>query len=178
MRFILMSKKRICSWDDVNAIYRRDTLLNIPFRDVSFAEDALWAGDVLKQGYAIVYNPAAKVSHYHFETPAYTFRRCFTIYYHFYKFFQSRPVPPGNELLNILRNAKLLAFETKISWKNKWKWLLFNFHQRQAVREAIRVFDQTLSAGETFLDEKHREISATPPQASKPGFELATQPLT
>jgi rhamnosyltransferase len=157
-------KKKICSWDDVNAMYRKDTLLKIPFRNVSFAEDALWARDALQNGYAIVYNTRARVNHYHFETPDYTFRRSFTIHYHFYKFFGIRPSSNASELVSILRNIKLLCFE-KISMADKFRWLAYNFRQRKALKRSANLFNIALAKGETELEKKHHEISGIPPQA-------------
>lgn len=161
-------KKAICSWDDVTAMYRRDILLKNPFPVVSFAEDALWARDALSRGFAIVYNTAAKVKHYHFETPDFTFRRNFTLHYHFYKFFGVKPAWNRNELLGILKNAKLLLMESRLGWKQKWKWLVFNYKQRQAVKRSIEVFNQALARGESELDKIHEELTSIPPQAAMP----------
>lgn len=165
-------KKKICSWDDVNAMYRRDLLLKIPFQNVSFAEDALWAKDALQNGYAIVYNNAARVKHYHFETPDFTFRRSFTIHYFFYKFFGVKPTFRNNELLEILRNIKLLSFEKSISLKNKWRWILFNYRQRQAFKRSVNIFKMAQAKGEEELEKKHYEISGIPPQALSPEMKL------
>jgi rhamnosyltransferase len=160
--------KRICSWDNVNAMYRRDALLAVPFKPVSFAEDALWARDVLLAGYSIVYNPAAKVKHYHFEDPEYTFKRSFTVYYHFYKFFGVKPVVNGNNLIDVLKNAKLLLKEECISWKAKINWLVFNYRQRTAFNRAAMLFNDSLKKGENNLEQLHNELCRNAPQAHKP----------
>ncbi|HMI62056.1 MAG TPA: glycosyltransferase family 2 protein [Puia sp.] len=162
-------QRNICRWDDVNAMYRRDVLLSLPFRFTSFAEDALWARDALMAGYAIVYNTAARVKHYHFETPEYAFRRSFTVYYHMYIYFSERPSRVDNGLIMLLRNSKLLLKESRIGWPDKWKWLLFNYRQRTAINKAIDIFNDALAKGRTELDCKHNEICRTPPQALKPG---------
>lgn len=162
-------QRNICRWDDVNAMYRRDILLKLPFRVTGFAEDVLWARDALLAGYAIVYNTAARVEHYHFETPEFAFRRSFTVYYHMYKYFSARPSRMDNGPIMLLRNSKLLLKESRIGWPDKWKWLLFNYRQRKALNKAIDIFNEALAKGETELDSKHKEINQTPPQALKPG---------
>lgn len=161
-------KKRVCSWDNVNAAYRRDILLKIPFQKVSFAEDALWARDVIRSGYSLVYNSAARVYHYHFETPDFTFRRHFTVYYHFYRLFDVKPSGYSNELVHVLKNLKLLVGENQLSWKQRWKWLRYNHYYRKAVNKAVKGFHDALQRGDAVLTSTHSEICDNPPQALKP----------
>ena len=40
-------------WDNVNAIYKKESLLNLPFKEILFAEDAQWALDALQKGFKI-----------------------------------------------------------------------------------------------------------------------------
>lgn len=162
-------KKAACSWDNVNAMYRKDILQQLPFHKVEFAEDALWAKDALRAGYSLAYNTAARVYHYHFETPDFTFRRNFTEHYYYYKFFGTLPAAPGSELLHLLKNARLLLKETKLGWKDKWKWLLFNSRQRKAFRHSVTLFTETLQKGEASLDQLHTQLCGRSPQAIKPG---------
>ena len=82
----------VCRWDDVNAMYRRDILIILPFRETDFAEDVLWAKDALMAGHAIVYNPVSQVEHYHQEDYQFAFKRNFIVQYHFYKYFGVLPV--------------------------------------------------------------------------------------
>lgn len=161
-------KKGICRWDNVTAMYRRDVLLKIPFQHTSFAEDALWARDALKAGYTIVYNSAARVKHYHHESPDYAFRRSFTVNYHFYRFFGVRPSPVDNGLLMQLRIIKLLLSEKEIRWRDKWKWLWFNYQYRKVQNASVTAFTTALSHGQAELDLEHARICKTPPQAVKP----------
>lgn len=158
-------KKSICRWDNVTAMYRKDILEKIPFQAASFGEDALWARDTLKAGYSIVYNTAARVNHYHFETRDYAFKRTFTVYYNMYKFFEVKPRVSGKEWKNILSNIKTLFFLKEIKWLAKWKWLKYNYYQRRTIKEAIQVFNSALANDE--LEKRHSEICVTPPQAVK-----------
>jgi rhamnosyltransferase len=161
-------KQKICSWDNVNAMYRREILTHLPFPRVDFAEDARWARDAILAGYAIVYNNAAKVKHYHHETPEYAFKRSFAVSYHLFKVFNVKPDIPDNEPENILRNLKLLLQEKKIHWTEKWKWLRFNYLHRRAVRHASEAFYSALAKGENELDRSYAEFCNRPPQAIKP----------
>jgi rhamnosyltransferase len=56
-------KKQICGWDNVTACYKREILLQVPFRRIEFAEDMYWAKDAITAGFSIVYNPNAMVYH-------------------------------------------------------------------------------------------------------------------
>ena len=161
-------KREICSWDDVNAMYRRDILLAIPFQTVSFAEDVLWAKDAILAGYSIVYNPFAKVKHYHYETADSVFRRTFTVSYHFYIFFGLLPIIHHRQLSNLLRTVKLLVFEKRIDWLDKWRWLKYNYILTKAICHADDIFQKAHQQGLAELDRKHTEICGTIPQALKP----------
>lgn len=164
-------QRGICRWDNVNAMYRRDILLRLPFRATAFAEDALWARDALLSGHAVVYNTAARVRHYHQETPDYAFRRSFTVYYHLYQYFGVRPARVDNGLVPLLRNGVLLLKDKKVPWRDKWEWLWFNYRYRKALRRSIAAFTGALSKGQAALDEEHARICKTSPQAPKPGME-------
>ncbi|RKY02700.1 MAG: hypothetical protein DRP55_02535 [Spirochaetes bacterium] len=56
---------------------RRSVWEKIPFREVNFAEDNLWAQEVLEAGYTKIYEPAAAVYHSHDYSPIVYMRRCF-----------------------------------------------------------------------------------------------------
>lgn len=70
--------KQYQSWyrflSDNNAALRRSVWATIPYRDVEFLEDQLWATDILEAGYAKVYAPDACVRHSH-NYPALTVLR-------------------------------------------------------------------------------------------------------
>ncbi len=161
-------KREICSWDDVNAMYRKEVLLAIPFQTVSFAEDVLWAKDAILTGHSIVYNPNAKVKHYHYETADSVFRRTFTVSYHFYIFFDLLPIIHHHQLSNLLRMTKSLVLEKKINWPDKWRWLVYNYKLDKAISQAHRIFLKAHQLGRKELDRKHTEICGVIPQALKP----------
>lgn len=51
--------------DNVAAMYRRDILLLLPFPDVDFGEDLLWADQALSLGWEIIIDHNLQVFHYH-----------------------------------------------------------------------------------------------------------------
>jgi len=162
-------KRAVCRWDNVNAMYRKDVLEQLPFRKTEFAEDALWAADALRAGYSLVYNTAARVCHYHYETPEFTLRRSLAEYYHYYKIFGTIPPSPAGEWISLVRNSRVLLKEKTIGWREKWEWLRFNSRERKATRQSIRLFMDALAKGEGQLDRLHGQLCGTPPQALKPG---------
>ncbi len=66
---------RTIGLDNVCAIYKKESLLKIPFPDVGFAEDLAWAFKNLLAGNRIIYQPHIKVKHSHNRKPEYGFNR-------------------------------------------------------------------------------------------------------
>lgn len=161
-------KRVVCGWDNVSAIYRKKVLEEIPFGEVMFAEDCLWAREAILKGYSIVYNPNARVYHYHFEEPASIVKRLFAEYYHFYKFLGYQPVYADNGFLRKLKDIKLLVKERKVPWPDKWKWFWYNLVIRKKINETIDIFYQSLSEGEDALLKKYNLLCDQVPQARKP----------
>ena len=151
-------KKKICSWDNVTAMYRAVVLKTIPFRPVSFAEDTLWAKDALLAGYAIVYNPAARVYHYHIEHRDFTFKRSFTVFYHRYKFFG---VVPEVQKMSARRKVSILNTllkEQGLSLKQKFTWWKYNIELTRNINSAAAFFLDMLAKGTSYLEEAHERI--------------------
>jgi rhamnosyltransferase len=161
-------KRNICGWDNVTSMYRKKVLLDIPFDNVLFAEDALWAKNALKNGHKIVYNTAAKVYHYHLEEPQFTIRRAFTVYFHFYKYFGYKPSYIDNGIMRKLRDVKLLLTERKLTLSDKLKWYKYNHVVRKKLNEATTIFLNSLSQSEDSLIQVHNQLCAEIPQAKRP----------
>jgi rhamnosyltransferase len=68
-------RRRLCAFDDVSSMLRRDVWERFPFRAVQFAEDIDWARRVLEAGYRIVYEPASQVHHSHVRPFLYNLKR-------------------------------------------------------------------------------------------------------
>lgn len=162
-------KVSICRWDDVTACYRRDILLKVPFQDVSFAEDAVWAKDALRAGYSIVYNTAARVYHYHHEEVDFAFRRTLAVLYFKYKFFGHIPASVKLSFKRKLQIIKLLLKE-KISFSDKIKWWKHNLAFYKAAQKAFVVFTEALKNGKPTLDKVYLKYCKIAPMAKGKEF--------
>ncbi|GAA4426804.1 hypothetical protein GCM10023188_09260 [Pontibacter saemangeumensis] len=161
-------KRSVCGWDNVTAMYRRSVLLEIPFKKTNFAEDALWAKDTLLKGYSIVYNNWARVYHYHLNEPEYVLKRSYTVFYHFFMYFGFKPKKVQNDLISMIRNAKVLILEKKLSVADKFTWLIYNWNLRKSINQSVALFLEHCSLGEDVLSQKHNEICKSVPAAIKP----------
>lgn len=160
-------KMRACGWDDVTAMYRKSVLMEIPFRDTKFAEDAIWAKEALLAGYTVVYNSAAKVYHFHHEDFDYSFRRNLTVMYIRYKQFGCTYNRPTQNLKEFLSPIKTILFSKPLSLHEKWKWFFYNREQFKGRQKAYDVFAAALAEGEEKLDAVHEEICGKPPVHQK-----------
>ena len=160
------NKKEICSWDNVNAMYRREILLKLPFSNTPFAEDALWAKNTIEAGIAVAYNPAAVVSHYHYENFNFTYRRTLVEVFYTYKIFKKFPDVKRYNLKYYLQITKLLFFETKVPPFEKLKWFNHNYKQTVAIKKAMCFFMNKYNEGANALLELEKEISKTVPQGN------------
>jgi rhamnosyltransferase len=158
----------LCRWDNVNAMYRKDILLKVPFRHTDFTEDAIWARDILMSGYSIVYHPLAQVEHYHMENYDYAFKRNFSIQFHFYKYFGHIPKRHKQKLSDILKTVKLLLMEEGFSIREKINWFRYTIRNQRAVLTSNALFlDSIQSGGVEKLDQVYSEVCKSVPQALK-----------
>lgn len=151
-------KREACGWDNVNAIYHRDSLLRIPFRESFFAEDAQWAQDALRAGLTLVYDTSARVYHYHYQTFEYTYKRVLTQLYFAYKLFgyrQDNDFKSSDYLKIFYRNFRYNAHP---------KWLWHNFRLVSAKNKAFKDFYHWLIQGDACLDQHYQLACKTPPQ--------------
>ena len=116
-------QKQNCSWDDVNAMYRKSILQKIPFDDVEFGEDMLWAKKTLKNGYKIAYDMRACVWHYHHYTDMAKLRQRihYTLYFTYKNFGYLIPNP-----YNFKYFIRIIYLCLK--YKIKTKWWIYNIN--------------------------------------------------
>jgi rhamnosyltransferase len=74
-------------YSDNNSCMRRSVWEKIPYPDVPFAEDQLWAKAIIEAGYSKVYSPNAVVYHSHNFSIIENFKRSREESYYFYKLF-------------------------------------------------------------------------------------------
>ncbi|WP_224998849.1 glycosyltransferase [Cesiribacter sp. SM1] len=159
------AKKRACSWDDVNAMYRREVLLALPFEEVVFGEDMLWAREALLAGFSLVYTPASKVYHYHHVDFTYQYRRSLTVFFFVYKFFGLLPAVsarPVDVMKIVYRNVK---------WGVPARWITYNINRRRATLKAQQDFYDALKQGEAALELLHSTHCQQAPQAAALRYE-------
>jgi len=65
-------------YSDNNSCLRRDVWEQIPYPDIEYGEDQVWARDIIAAGYEKVYAPRAEVLHSHDYDAAQTFERART----------------------------------------------------------------------------------------------------
>ncbi len=109
------------SWDNVNAMYRRSALSELPFEKTDFGEDQIWAFQALNKGWKIVYDPSIVVFHYHHRTFQYVFNIESIMYFTFYKHFNIIPQRPHFVRRNLamvyhISRNKYLIFREKVYW--------------------------------------------------------------
>ena len=158
-------KKADGGWDDVNAMYRRKSLLLQPFKETSYSEDKIWLDEAMRNGHAVVYNSAARVYHYHYEDADFMYRRTITGLYFNYRTFGTIPLPPPRKVsfYALIRRAKWLYFKSRLTFSEANIWWRYHRERLEAGREGARSFLQHLELGEKELDEFHAELCGKPP---------------
>src|SRR5690606_29901992 len=117
-----LEKRLACGWDDVNAMYRKNVLEEIPFEPVAFGEDMLWAKAALQQGHKLIYDYSVRVNHYHYQSPDYTFRRVLITNVFIYKCFGL----VRNSIYS-LKDYALVVYRN-FKWRLHPKWIIHNFN--------------------------------------------------
>ena len=117
----LQQQFKYCSWDNVNAMYRKSALQKVPFTKTDFAEDWLWAKDALTAKMKIAFDPSLLVWHYHHIDFGYSFRVHYIMNYNFFKQFKVYPslprygVPLLKDFYRIFKSDKITSTQ-KVYW--------------------------------------------------------------
>lgn len=125
-------KRNACGWDDVNAMYRKSVMEQMPFETVAFGEDMLWAKAVLEQGHKLIYDYAVRVNHYHFQSPDYTYRRTLIANVFIYKCFGL-----VRRRFNTVKDYVLIVYRN-FKWGIHPKWIYHNFQILRSQNKATR----------------------------------------
>jgi rhamnosyltransferase len=160
-------RKQMCSWDNVIALYKAEALKAIPFESITYGEDGVWAKQALLRGKAIVYNSAARIYHYHNESPDFVFRLFFTTSYFQYKQFGFVPIRPHLSLKRKLQILKIIAKSNPGGIRRLVLWYKYNTKNYKAAANSHSLFINTLKQGEEALDKKHNEVCKKAPTPSK-----------
>jgi rhamnosyltransferase len=167
LQLSISQQRELVGWDNVTSAYHRDILLQFPFPRIDFAEDIFWAREMLIKGYTLGHIDEARVFHYHHYPPRFVLPRYFSVYYFEHKAFGLSPEPVRSVIRKILSATRILLRESAVSWPAKGKWLIYNVRYWLALRKTIRIFNDALIKGDSFLDEQYRQICKKAPQALK-----------
>lgn len=170
-------KKNACGWDNVTAMYKKAVLEKLPFQKIPYGEDAVWADEVLENGYTLVYNTAARVYHYHHEDPEFMFRRALTVMYFRYRHFGYLYQKHTQSPRAFLSELKTILTTKEIGIKEKWYWVTYNRWRRKALKKANTVFYEALGTSENELDNVHENLCGKPPVPAKARVEQKPQPV-
>lgn len=144
-------KHQLCRWDNVSAAYRKSVLMEIPFRHVTFGEDALWAKDALTLGRTIVYDYNARVLHYHHQTFSFYFKRSYVIFYQEYRYF--RYLKPEQFYLLAVARSFYHMYRMELPLKQRMSWMIYNLNLINARLLAKLIFRALVLIGsENVID--------------------------
>lgn len=165
----LQEQFKYCSWDNVNAMYRKTTLEKIPFVKTDFAEDWLWVKDALTAKMKIGFDPSLVVYHYHHRDFDYSFKVQYIINYNFYKQFNIYPnLPPLVKPL--LSAAFTIARRPQIKSKDKIYWMHHNLWGLLGNFSSHLIFIVIGSVlGSKALDRSYEKFISKVPQGKNKG---------
>ncbi|MBR8535738.1 glycosyltransferase [Carboxylicivirga sediminis] len=128
-------KREICGWDNVNSMYRKSVLTSYPFEPVKFGEDIRWAISILKEGYKIIYDPHAKVAHYHpFDKNSEFHRKYIEIAQDDILLeLKSKRVPLLRSFVMLLYKAYKWRINPKWMFTQIHRWLIYNQAHKQYI---------------------------------------------
>ncbi len=142
-----------CFYDDVNTMYRKSTLHEIPFDNIEFGEDMLVIKKFLSSRKKVIYDANSSVFHYHFLEKSYYYKVSFTVIYYKYLIFgyiEKFDYSLKDLLLIIYRNFK---------YKAKIKWIFHNFAIQFSQKKAYKDFIKYHKKGKIELDLFYRKIN-------------------
>jgi GT2 family glycosyltransferase len=153
---------RATSLDDVTALYRRRALIEIPFRKVVYGEDVFFALDALSAGWAIAFNPAARVYHYHHESYQTVLKR--TIAVASLRYQMTGYLTPRHRFLPIWANgvARLIR-NGRLSWRERLRWARYNHELGRALRDGLALVHDAQARGGDSMQQLHEAYCGTPP---------------
>ena len=130
---------RVSRSDDVNTIYRKSALVELPFVKTDLSEDIIWAKQALARGWKIVRDSSLVVYHYHHHTFRYTFMVSYSEFYVIKKEFNILPEYPAI-LLPFLKNANTVFKNKQVSVYKKAGWVFHNAAMLSAQFLSVVVF--------------------------------------
>ncbi|HFL3236585.1 TPA: glycosyltransferase family 2 protein [Clostridioides difficile] len=121
----------LCYYSDNSSAMRKSVWEHIPYPEVDFAEDQLWARQIIEKGYKKAYSPHSVVYHSH----NYTFRQQFKRYYdeykglyriYNYKSVKSIFILPAHIMRHFVSDVRFLRGNSTLSRKKKLYWAAYS----------------------------------------------------
>lgn len=151
-------------WDDVIAMYRREALIQQPFKETSYSEDILWVDECLRSGKAVVYNSSARVFHFHLEDADFAYKRTLTAHYFRYRTYGCVPSPLNSSgFKSTLSRIRSVFFRSQLPLAEALYWWRYNQSRIQAINKATLDFHRALNISEEELDNLHTNHCGKPP---------------
>lgn len=165
LRLSPIQQSRICGWDNVNSMYRRDILLKFPFNEVVFGEDMLWAKNAFLADLTLAYNKSAIVYHYHQENETFLFKRLLTSWYFRYKHFKAIPQLPTISFRRQMTMLNTILFRSPgLTLKQKLFWWKYNQMRILVKMKTYQQFSRALNNSESALEKLHNTYCEVSPQ--------------
>lgn len=153
-----------CGWDNVNAMYRRSALQELPFKKTQLSEDALWAKDALSKGWKLIRDSSLLVYHYHHHSWSYSFRSVYLMHYSNLKNFGLSSRLP-HVIKPIAQNIFTIIKRESLSTRQKTKWIAHNVSRHICVWCTTALFNlMHLIGGQKLVDTGLKIFCKTIPQ--------------
>ncbi|MFB5763864.1 glycosyltransferase family 2 protein [Paenibacillus medicaginis] len=122
----------LCYYSDNSSAMRKSVWESIPYPEVDFAEDQLWARQIIEKGYKKAYAPNSVVYHSHNYTFNQQFKRYYDEYKGLYRIYEYVSVKsifllPAYILKHFVSDIKFLRSHADLSRKRKLYWMGYSF---------------------------------------------------
>lgn len=144
-------------FSDNNSCLRRCVWEIYPYKDVNFAEDQIWAKEIIELGYKKVYTPFAGVYHSHNYKLSTYFKRYFDEYkglyeVHEYKILPSKALIIPAAIKHILNDIKYISKQSELGIGKKFYWTYYSI-----VRDFSRYIAGYLGSNYHRYDKKRQQ---------------------
>jgi len=142
-----------CFYDDVNTMYRKSILQEIPFDNVEFGEDMFIIKKFLASSKKIIYDTNSSVYHYHFLEKNYQYKATFTLIY--YKYLNFGYIAKFDYRIKDL----LLIIYRNFKYKAHIRWIFHNFAILFSQKKAYKDFVKYHRKGKNELEKFYKKIN-------------------
>ncbi len=142
-------------YSDNNSLIRKSVWETLPYPDVEFAEDQIWARNIIEAGYWKAYAPAATVYHSHDYDFMEQLRRAFDESRNFARYFGYRLSPDASQALIAIAKSTIQAFRQRLD--ERYGKVTFQDRMERTAQRIALVAGHCLGANHEYLP---RSLSA------------------